>query len=193
MPGTRSSRSGISAVGRGSGIEIEARSAAVQGFRDGRISSYRPYTDRAEALEAAGLSDGQMWRDAIETALAGYEAWNRRDVEALRSLIGPDVELVPISQSPDMRAFRTGEGLGPFVESARETWEEFRFVPVAFVRSGDRLLVDVDVHAKARGSGIELQERWAHLYTLREGTLVRLQAFTDRDEAQAALAYPERT
>jgi ketosteroid isomerase-like protein len=177
---------------RGSGIEIDAGTAALHAFRDGKISFYRLYTDRAEALEAAGLRDAPVWLDAIERALTGYSAFNRRDFDAVRRIIGPDVEVAPVRQSPDMPTFRSGEGLDSFLESARETWEQFRFTPVAFVPAEDRLLVHLDVNAKARASGIELQERWAHVYTLRNGTFVRLQAFTDTGEALEVLAYPER-
>jgi ketosteroid isomerase-like protein len=41
-------------TGRG-GIELEARSAAVATFRDGRIVRWTMYQDRAEALKAVGL------------------------------------------------------------------------------------------------------------------------------------------
>jgi ketosteroid isomerase-like protein len=49
------------------------------------------------------------------------------------------------------------------------------------------MLVPVRAKAKARASGIELEEHWAHLYTLRDGEFVRLQAFLSRDEARALL------
>jgi ketosteroid isomerase-like protein len=43
--------------GKGSGVEIDARSHHVHALRDGRIVRMDEYTDRAEALEAAGLSE----------------------------------------------------------------------------------------------------------------------------------------
>jgi ketosteroid isomerase-like protein len=43
--------------GRGSGIELETDTAAVFEVRDGRVVRIQGYMDRAEALEAAGLSD----------------------------------------------------------------------------------------------------------------------------------------
>ena len=46
--------------GQGSGVPIEARFYAVYTLRDGRVVRVDEFTDRAEALEAAGLSeDGQ--------------------------------------------------------------------------------------------------------------------------------------
>ena len=43
--------------GRGSGIETEVTTAAVARFRQGRLLHFKDYGDRAEALEAAGLSE----------------------------------------------------------------------------------------------------------------------------------------
>ena len=43
--------------GRGSGVPIEARFYAVYTLRDSRVVRVDEFTDRAEALEAAGLSE----------------------------------------------------------------------------------------------------------------------------------------
>ena len=43
--------------GRDSGVAIDVEAAAVARFRDGLITSIHDYTDRAKALEAAGLSE----------------------------------------------------------------------------------------------------------------------------------------
>ena len=61
-------------VGRakGSGIELDQRGALLVGLRDGKVVLHRPFTHRADALEAAGLSDGDSWRTAIETIAAGW-------------------------------------------------------------------------------------------------------------------------
>jgi ketosteroid isomerase-like protein len=43
--------------GRESGIEVDARSHEVYALRDGKVVRMDEYTDRAEALEAAGISE----------------------------------------------------------------------------------------------------------------------------------------
>jgi ketosteroid isomerase-like protein len=176
-------------VGRakGSGIELDHRGALLARVKDGKIVLYRPYTHRAEALEDAGLTDGESWRIATETILAGYDAWNRGDVEAVIKLMEPDSEFVPIQQSI-MPAFTGPEGMREFFESSAEVWEEFRFDPVVFVPIGDEMLVELDAKGTAKGSGIHLEEHWAHVYTQHEGRLVRFRAFGALDEALAALS-----
>ena len=43
--------------GRGSGVELEAKTAVVVGVSGGRVVRIKGYMDRAAALEAAGLSE----------------------------------------------------------------------------------------------------------------------------------------
>jgi ketosteroid isomerase-like protein len=176
----------------GSGIPMDQRGALLLRVRDGLIAYFRPYTDCDEALEAAGLPQPQVWRRAIERLWAGYEAWNRRDFEALAAFLSDDMEVVPVTDLPDMAPFTGREPAERFWESSVATWETLRFTPLGFEPHGDQLLVEVRVNARARGSGIELEERMGHLYTLRDGEFVRLQAFTSSAEARSALAYPER-
>jgi ketosteroid isomerase-like protein len=177
---------------RGSGIEVDQPGAHLYRVQEGLIVFFRPYTDRTEALEAAGLQDPDMWQSAIDTLRNGYDAWSRRDFDALATLLDSnDVEFVPVRQSPDMPTFRGRDEAERFWESLLATWETFTFRPLAFEPACDQLLVEVMARAKGRASGIELEEHWAHLYTLRNGEFVRLQAFTSTEEARAALAYPE--
>jgi hypothetical protein len=69
-----------------------------------------------------------------------------------------------------------------------DVWEEFVFTPVSFEMVGDAVLVELEARGKARGSGIELQEHWAHVYTQNQGRLRRFSAFSSVDDARAALA-----
>jgi ketosteroid isomerase-like protein len=45
----------IRGSGRDSGVAIDARGGWLMRFRDGRISEFQTYSDRAEALKAVGL------------------------------------------------------------------------------------------------------------------------------------------
>ncbi len=47
----------LSGKGEGSGVNVELATYHVLTFRDGKVARRRLYTDRAEALEAAGLSE----------------------------------------------------------------------------------------------------------------------------------------
>ena len=138
------------------------------GLRDGKIVLHRPFTHRADALEAAGFANGDQLRNAIELIGSGMDAWNRHDIDR-------------VSQ----------EGLREFFNASTDVWEEFIFTPIAYVPKGDAVVVELDVKGTARGSGIVIEEQWAHVYRQRDGRLVRFHAFRSPEEAYAALSYPE--
>jgi uncharacterized protein len=47
----------VHAEGKGSGVPVELRNAHEFTIRDGMLVRFKVYGDRAEALEAAGLSE----------------------------------------------------------------------------------------------------------------------------------------
>jgi hypothetical protein len=60
------------------------------------------------------------------------------------------------------------------------------FEPERFVDVDDeRVLVLVRVHATGTGSGVPVDLRNAHEFTIRDGVLVRFKVYGDRDEALA--------
>ena len=63
-------------------------------------------------------------------------------------------------------------------------WDELRFEPERFIDVDDeRVLVLVRVEATGKGSGIPVELRNAHEFTIRDGVLVRFKVYSDRDEA----------
>jgi ketosteroid isomerase-like protein len=55
----------------------------------------------------------------------------------------------------------------------------------------DRDLVFVRLEARGRTTGLELSEPWAHLVTVRNGRVSRLEQFRNRDEALEAAGLSE--
>jgi ketosteroid isomerase-like protein len=71
-------------------------------------------------------------------------------------------------------------------------WEELSFQPERFVDVDDeRVLVLVLVYATGKGSGIPVELRNAHEFTIRDGVLVRFKVYSDRDEALEAAGLSE--
>jgi hypothetical protein len=49
-----------------------------------------------------------------------------------------------------------------------------------------RVVIEMTMHARGKGSGAPLAEFAAHIWTLRNGKLLRNQPFRERDEAARA-------
>jgi uncharacterized protein len=116
----------------------------------------------------------------VERLRRGYAAWNRRDWEELFSMIDPAMEWMPLDGTLLGGPFRGHDEIRKFLDILMDAWDEFRIEPEDFREREDQVLALVRVRTRARASGIELDERWAHLWTTREGLAVRLEVFSDR-------------
>jgi uncharacterized protein len=120
----------------------------------------------------------------------GYEAVDRGDIEAVRELFAPDIELFDRPEVPNAQSYRGWEGMATTVRDSQDTFEDFRFVPERYLEKDDRVVVIVTMTGRGRASGVPVEERIGHLWTIREGLAVELRAFTDPADALEAAGLP---
>jgi len=123
--------------------------------------------------------------DTIHTA---YEAWSRRDVDALLEVVHPESVARPIlGANIGTSVYRGREGLREWFHDLHQEWETFETTVTRIEEHGDRALLTVQVHARGRASGVVIDDALYHLVEVRDGMIRRLEAFQDRDDAIAAL------
>jgi ketosteroid isomerase-like protein len=123
----------------------------------------------------------------IELAGQGVEAWNRRDIDWLRSNGTADFEFVPaVAATVEGGSVKGADGLARFFEEMDETWETFRLEPEDFRLVGEVVLFHGRVIAKGRGSGVELDQPIASVVRFRDEKIARMQSYLDLEEALAA-------
>jgi ketosteroid isomerase-like protein len=83
------------------------------------------------------------------------------------------------------------DGVMEFFELILDAFEQVRQVPERFIDCEDQLLVFLRSEARGRTAGLDINEEWAHLVTVRDGKTVRLQMFRDREEALQAAGLRE--
>ena len=114
-----------------------------------------------------------MSQENVEFVRRGYELINRGDLAAGLERLAPDFELDLSSLYPDAPVLRGTDELvrwvnsGPWGASVRMEPERF------FDVDEERVLVFVRVTATGEGSGVPVELRDAHEFTVREGLLVR--------------------
>jgi ketosteroid isomerase-like protein len=117
-----------------------------------------------------------------------YEAWSRRDVDALLERVHPDAEARPIlGANIGASVYRGRDGLREWFKDLHQEWETFQTRVTRIDERGDRALCTIDVHARGRASGVVIEGELYHLLELRDGLILRLEAFRDRDAAVKAL------
>jgi ketosteroid isomerase-like protein len=122
----------------------------------------------------------------VETARIAIDAFNRRDVDAMRALGGDDfVYDWSRSMAPNRGIYRGPQG---FIEFAEEQWDmfsELRIEPDELIARGNHVVVPITVRARGR-EDIPVSANSAMLYTFEDGRLMRITLFQERGEALAA-------
>ena len=117
--------------------------------------------------------------------------YNRRDFDAAVEFFHPEIEWVlPALQRSD--SCRGPEEVKRFWEGLDETFEELRLDPQEFVDAGDRVAVRLRYYGRGKGSGAELDTEMYHqVTTFRDGTMVRIEYFTNWPAALKAAGVGE--
>jgi ketosteroid isomerase-like protein len=125
--------------------------------------------------------------DTIARLRASYAALNQGDITGTLEVLADDAKWVEHSDLPEAGSYRGRETIRGFLEHFLDSWDRFeQDIEDVQTRNGCVLLF-IRLVARGKGSGIDVQSRYAHLWTMREGVGVRVDAYYDRDQALAAL------
>jgi ketosteroid isomerase-like protein len=86
----------------------------------------------------------------------------------------------------DPAVYRGHDEIGRYFDQLNEIWERQILEPQDFIEAGEAVVVPVRITTIGKGSGVETTADAAHLWTLAEGKVVRLQIFQSREEALEA-------
>jgi ketosteroid isomerase-like protein len=99
-----------------------------------------------------------------------------RGLAAAREVMAPDVQ-AQISPTVGERTLHGLEGFAVFVEGLEEDFSEFRYQAEEFEElSPEQLVVSGHIQARGRRSNMPLTAPFAHLWTLRDGKAVSVEA-----------------
>ncbi len=125
--------------------------------------------------------------DAVEQINDSYEALNRRDIDGTMAVLDQDATWVEHSDLPEAGSYEGRETIRSFLENFLDSWDEFDQQIEEVHGDEDCVLLFIRLTASGKGSGIDVQSRYAHLWLMREGRAVRVDAYYDRESALAAL------
>ena len=121
----------------------------------------------------------------VDVVYRGYEAFNRGDIEAALEFLDPEIEwhtyIVP---GPGGVVYRGHDGVRELWADAKRIFGDFRNVPEEVFEVGEQVIAHVSVEGVGARSGAPVQARIAHLYTFRDGKVLSIRSFDDRDEAR---------
>jgi len=118
-----------------------------------------------------------------------HDSWNQRELDAALDCIDPNMEFDwSASRGPFSGIYTGRDGIRRFWADMLDTWEEFQLEVEEMIPSGPVVITANTVHARGKGSGIEVNARGAMLWKVRGDKIVEGRFFQTKDEALAAVA-----
>lgn len=128
-----------------------------------------------------------MSQQNVETVRKFFAAVESNELaEALR-LFDPDIEWRPTEGS-----YRGIDGVAQHWGEWMEPWDEHEMEVEELIGAGrDQVLVAIRVSARGEQSGMRIDQRFFHLYTVNEGKIIRMVEYVDRARAMQAAGLRE--
>ena len=125
-------------------------------------------------------------RDDIERLKAAYEALGHGDESAALAMLADDCEWRESAELPGADVLRGRDAIAEFLRHFLESWERFEQTVEDVVVEGDRVGLTIHLTAVGAASGVELDTRYAHVWTMRDGLGARVDAYRDPDAVRWA-------
>jgi ketosteroid isomerase-like protein len=121
-----------------------------------------------------------------------FEAFTRRDLEAVLQIIDPEIEFyAPTAEiAREGRPYKGLLGIRSYFLDVARIWKELLVIPQDFRAVGDQVLVSGRVYA--RGDSVPLVDVPTHwVWRVRDGKISWGRVYEDRGEALAAVGLEE--
>jgi ketosteroid isomerase-like protein len=130
-----------------------------------------------------------MSEENLELVRAGFAAHNRGDLDALTQFYDEDV----VFETLLLGTHRGNEAIRLIYEENQKVLSGYDVVPVELIDAGDQVVAVAQVSGVGSSSKIAMEDRdrFAFLFTIKDGRCVREQAFRNRDEALEAAGLSE--
>ena len=133
-----------------------------------------------------------MSQENVEVVRRAYEAWNARDMDALREFYDPDVMIVTgIEGWPEPPPTVGREAVMRQFEQQRDTWDADALEAISdFLDAADRVAVRHTWRVTA-GDGPEVNMEVTNVLMVRRGKVVYQEFFWDHAEALETMGLSE--
>ena len=128
-----------------------------------------------------------MSRQNVEIVRRIYDAWGAGGVRGeVLEYMSEQLEYVNPPYAVHAGTRHGLEGWLAVAENLDESFESWSHVLGEIVDADDKVLAITTFHARGRGSSVDLEKYEPHVWTLRDGEVVRFQWFNEREEAEEA-------
>jgi ketosteroid isomerase-like protein len=133
--------------------------------------------------------------DDIELVRKGYDSLRQGDVDFVLSLIRPDFELEVHTERLDIAetVYRGRDGFLRNIAELTEVFDDFALEPEEFLEGDEQIVVVTRAAGRGKSSGVDIEQRLFHVWTIRDGRAARLEVYSDRAAALEAAGIESKT
>jgi ketosteroid isomerase-like protein len=114
-----------------------------------------------------------------------YDARGNPDI--VKNLLAPDVRWEVVEGFPHSGIYQGLNGVSDFFKRLSGDFEDWHTEPSEFFETDDHVVAIGTYSARAKATGKTFKARFAHLWTMRDGVIVRLQQCADTVQISRAL------
>jgi ketosteroid isomerase-like protein len=123
--------------------------------------------------------------EGSEFAARIYAAVNARDRGAIKALSAPDIVV-----ATTVEAYSGPEALLEWLDEGDDAFDDFTVELLEVEELAGRVVVSMRQRGRGKVSGAEVDHRFTHVWTVRDGRAIRLESFANRDDA---VRYAQRS
>jgi ketosteroid isomerase-like protein len=139
--------------------------------------------------KGAVADTGEVFDENVAVVREAIAAFSALDFERWNSTAAEGIMLYPRAEEPGTKLVYEGmDGVIEYLGIWYSGWEEYSAEPVEFLDAGDYVVVDFREVGIAKGSGIRVEENFAHAFKVSEGKITEWRMFGPIDEAMGAVA-----
>jgi ketosteroid isomerase-like protein len=129
-----------------------------------------------------------MSQENVEVVRTAFEALNRGGFDEALAYVDPEVEFEPPDEALERpSSFKGHEALRERWETLLEPFEGLRLEPVEFIDVDDETVITVfRIRVRGRASEVPVEAEPAYMLAIRDGKVMRMQAYLQKDQALEA-------
>jgi ketosteroid isomerase-like protein len=132
-----------------------------------------------------------MSQENVEIVRRAFAAYSSGGPEALANFWDPEIEVEVPPGLAEAGTYRGREAVLAWMSEWSEAWERIEYTPEEIVGNGDTVVVTLLYDGVGRGSGLRIEGRFWYLNRLRDGMIVYVRLYGDRNEALEAAGLSE--
>ena len=134
-----------------------------------------------------------MSQENVEIVRRCLEAYANGEIERHARVCrsGGRASTLAIIGGAEAKVFRGHDGFRRWLAETRESFDELSTELTEYRDLGDRIVAFGHIHARGRGSGLEIDSPTGWVFTVRRGKVVRAEGFLSRSETLEAAGLSE--